>query len=67
VPRNRHDSTGSAASMRFGVTIPNNWRFEDGTTRAVVRSPQASEAIDWLARAGGFTGTPTARAWTQTL
>ncbi len=29
MPRNRHDSTGSAASMRFGVTIPNNWGIAD--------------------------------------
>ena len=26
-----------------------------------------SEAIDWLVRAGVFTGAPTARAWSQTL
>lgn len=29
MPRDRHDSTGSAASMRFGVTIPNNWGIAD--------------------------------------
>ena len=29
MPRNRHDSTGSTASMRFGVTIPNNWGIAD--------------------------------------
>ena len=42
-------------------------RFADGTALAAVRSPDASEAIDWLVRAGVTTGTPTARAWSQTL
>jgi uncharacterized protein YciI len=41
--------------------------FTDGTALAVVRSPDASEAIDWLARAGIFTRAPTTRAWSQTL
>ena len=42
-------------------------RFADGTALAVVRNPEASEAIDWLTRAGVLTGAPTARAWSQTL
>jgi hypothetical protein len=42
-------------------------RYADGTALAAVRSAEASEAIDWLVRAGVFTGTPTARAWSQTL
>ena len=29
MPRHRHDSTGSTTSMRFGVTIPNNWGIAD--------------------------------------
>lgn len=29
MPRNRHDSTGSTASTRFGVTIPDNWGIAD--------------------------------------
>ena len=29
MPRNRHDSQGSTASLRFGVTIPNNWGIAD--------------------------------------
>lgn len=42
-------------------------RFADGTALAVVRSPEASQAIDRLVRAGAFSGAPTARAWSQTL
>ena len=42
-------------------------RYADGTALAAVRSAEASEAIDWLVRAGVFTGAPTARAWSQTL
>jgi uncharacterized protein YciI len=42
-------------------------KFADGTALAAVRSPDASEAIDWLVRAEAFTGAPTARAWSQTL
>ena len=42
-------------------------RFADGTVLAAVRSPQAAEAIEWLAHAGGFTGALAARAWSQTL
>jgi uncharacterized protein YciI len=42
-------------------------RFADGTALAAVRSSTAAEAIEWLARAGIFTGALTARAWSQTL
>ena len=42
-------------------------RYADGTALAAVRSAEASEAIDWLVRAGVFSGAPTARAWSQTL
>lgn len=42
-------------------------QFADGTALAVVRSPAASEAIDWLIQKGAFTGAPTTRAWSQTL
>jgi uncharacterized protein YciI len=42
-------------------------RYADGTALAAVRSAEAAEAIDWLVRAGVFTGAPTARAWSQTL
>jgi hypothetical protein len=42
-------------------------RFADGTAVAAVRSSTAAEAIEWLARAGTFTGALTARAWSQTL
>lgn len=42
-------------------------RFADGTAVAAVRSAEASEAIEWLTRAGTFTGTPTTQAWSQTL
>ena len=42
-------------------------RFADGTGLAVVRSPEAAEAIGWLAQATAFTGALTARAWSQTL
>ena len=41
--------------------------FANGTALVVVRNPEASEAIDWLTRAGALTGAPTARAWSQTL
>lgn len=42
-------------------------RFADGTALAAVRSSTAVEAIEWLARAGAFSGALTARAWSQTL
>lgn len=42
-------------------------RFADGTALAAVRSSESSEAIEWLTRAGTFTGPLTARPWSQTL
>jgi uncharacterized protein YciI len=42
-------------------------RFADGRALAAVRTPTASEAIEWLAHDSTFTGALTARAWSQTL
>ncbi len=41
--------------------------FEDGSGLAVVRSGDAREALEWLAKAGGWARTLTPRAWSQTL
>jgi len=41
--------------------------FEGGAGLAVVRSPDAREAIEWLAASGGWSSALNARAWSQTL
>ena len=42
--------------------------FSGGAALAVVRSPRAAEAVEWLERAGGWSpGGLRARSWSQTL
>ena len=45
MPRARHDPAGRAASMRFGVAIPNNWGIAD--PRQIVAMGPFAEAIGY--------------------
>jgi uncharacterized protein YciI len=60
-------ASATLATLQRQERVGFGGRFADGTALAAVRSPKGSEAIEWLARAGTFTGALTARAWSQTL
>lgn len=60
-------ASAALATLQRQERVGFGGRFADGTALAAVRSPDASEAIDGLMRAGVFTGPPAARAWSQTL
>src|SRR5262249_3588989 len=68
VPSDRARARTGLIGLRERGRLAFGGFFEDGAALAMVRSPNQSEAVEWLTGAGGFTAADLrARLWSQTL